>query len=159
MSALFQNPDGANSQARATLAYLQGYIGIDSSYSTERHAFLAEPLVFRWHNCREQGYVVSMRSRMSRRQINIAWYEHRNSDSICAVQWEQHTVHGNPPTLGEMLDANVMKDKYDVSHSVNYGCSQQMAAWIFERLTAFWDETKDEKTELAERQAVAKAGA
>lgn len=141
---LFQNSDGANPQAQAVLAYLAGFGGIEESYEDRR--FLAEPTVARWYNCREQGYVVSMRSRRGNRQINIAFFEHRNSDGICALEWEQVTTYGNPPNLSDMpRDLPWFEDKYAVSHEEEWGRAAEMAHWIFDRLTAFWIETSTDK--------------
>lgn len=36
----------------------------------------------------------------------------------------------------------IYKDKYDTSHSVEFGQAMQMAEWIFERLKAFWVDAK-----------------
>lgn len=83
---LFQNPDGSNHQARAVLAYLSAHDAIEASWSDERKCYDACPEVNRWHNCREQGYVVTMRSKDYSRQVNIAFFEHRNSDGICAIE-------------------------------------------------------------------------
>jgi len=138
MSAnLFINHDGANYQAQAVLAYLQGRDGIEPSWSTEFRRYMADPKVSRWENCREQGYVVWMRGRKGK-QVNIAFFEHRNIDNICAVMWEQDTV--NAPTIDTMVAANVYSDKWDVSHSVKHGECLAMAEWIIEQLNAAWAE-------------------
>ncbi len=74
--------DGADYQARAVLAFLQSNDNlIEDSWNTERGKYEANINIGRWENCREQGYVLSMMSQ-NRRQINIAFFEHRNSDSI-----------------------------------------------------------------------------
>ena len=127
--------DGANKQARAVLCLLQE-MTIEESWSTDFHRYTAEPTVARWENCREQGYVVSLRSENRQDQINIAWFEHRNSDSICAVKWEQSTP--NAPTIETAQFGNVYADKYDVSHSSKpYDCLE-MAEWIEAELQAWW---------------------
>lgn len=147
MAILFQNPDGANYQARAVLAYLTKFGGIQESWSHGYKRYMAEPQVDRWHNCREQGYVVTLRSETCLRQINIAFFEHRNSDDICAVEWEGH--HLNPPTINDIPESHPYKDsKYAVTHCVSVGEAEAMADWIFRRLTNFWNETK-RKTEAA----------
>jgi len=130
--------DGASHQAKAVLAFLQ-IMTIESSWDEERKKYLAEPEVARWENCREQGYVVSMRSKDYSRQINIAFFEHRNSDNICAVKWEQRTV--NSPTIETAEFGDVYKDKWDTSYTVNHGEIVKMSDWIIEELTMFWDET------------------
>jgi hypothetical protein len=139
MANLFQNPDGANYQARAVLAYLSRPDGIETSWSDELKRYLAEPQVNRWHNCREQGYLVSLRSYDLRRQLNIAFFEHRNSDGICAIKWEQVSI--NPITIDSAEFKGVYADKWDTSHDESYGKPAEMADWIFEELTKFWNET------------------
>lgn len=133
---LFINPTGANSQAEATLAYLRHFHAIEESW--EDHDYQARPTVARWENCREQGYVVSLRTKDYSKQLNIAFFEHRNTDSICAVKWEQNTI--NAPTIDTMKADDVYKDKYDTSHDVGYGKAQEMAAWIYAQLEEFWVE-------------------
>lgn len=136
MAKLFQNPDGSNYQARAVLAYLQSHDRIESSWDKESKRYLAEPEVDRWHNCREQGYVVSLKLYDSQcKQINIVFYEHRNSDSICALVFEG--LYLNPPTI-DNLPEGVYKDKYDYTHSVEYGKPAEMAAWIMQQLETFY---------------------
>lgn len=138
---LFTNPDGANHQARAVLAFLSANEGIEGSWDDKYHRYAAEPKVARWENCREQGYVVYMKNSDRSRQINIAFFEHRNSDSICAVQWEERTT--NSPTLQNLLSQkDVYKDKWDVSHAAARGKVEEMADWIVEQLRAFWPDTK-----------------
>lgn len=131
---LFQDTDGARAAAQAVLAYLRkGHI--DQSWCDRREMYLAEPTVARWHNCREQGYVVSLRNKALTKQINIAFFEHRNSDSICAVVFEASTV--NPPTLAD-IPAGVYARKWDVSHTVAPGEAIEMADWILKTLSDFW---------------------
>lgn len=141
MANLFQNPDGANYQARAVLAYLTKYSGIEESWSNEHKSYLAEPRVDRWHNCREQGYVITLKSETYSRQINIAFFEHRNSDEICAVEWEGRYL--NPPTINDIPESHPYRNsKYAVTHRVSVGEAEAMADWIFQRLTDFWNATK-----------------
>lgn len=129
--------DGANYQAQAVLAFLRGTGNIEESWNAEFKYYDAKPEVARWHNCREQGYVVSLRGPRYSNQINIAWFEHRNSDSICAVEW--NATYTNPPTINDIPeDAPFYKSKWDVSHSVSVGKASEMADWINERLHSFW---------------------
>lgn len=137
--------DGARYQAQAVLAALKGEIGdgIESSWNKEFHNYDAEITVSRWENGREQGYVSTLRSKDYRRQLNIAWFEHRNSDNICAVRWEQLTM--NAPTIDTAKFGDVYKTKYDTSHDVGYGKFSEMAEWISEQFENFWDETTEAK--------------
>ena len=130
--------DGANYQAQGVLAFLKNHT-IEESWNTEKRKYDAEPRVSRWENCREQGYVIMMRSKDYSRQLNIAFFEHRNSDQICAVKWEQTTM--NAPTIDNAKFGDVYKDKYDVSHTVGYGEVAKMADWIAKQLDEFWNET------------------
>lgn len=129
--------DGANYQAQAVLAFLRPLSNIESSWSDELHRYTANVEIARWENCREQGYVVSLKTQDYSRQLNIAFFEHRNSDSICAVKWEQVTL--NSPTIDTAVFGNIYKDKYDVSHKVGPGEASEMADWIAEQFTAFWE--------------------
>jgi hypothetical protein len=133
------NNDGANHQARAVLAMLQGTdCLVENSWNAGHRKYDAEPKVARWENCREQGYVISLRTKDFKKQLNIAFFEHRNSDSICAVKWEQSTL--NSPTIDTAEFGDVYKDKYDTSHDVGYGEVMKMAEWIKHELEKFWEE-------------------
>lgn len=127
--------DGANYQARATLMFLQRNANIEESWNAEYKTYDAEIKVARWENCREQGYVVSLINK-KREQLNIAFFEHRNSDSICAIKWQQESI--NTLTIDNAEFGDVYKDKYDTSHSVEYGKAYEMAKWIIKELTEHW---------------------
>ena len=127
--------DGANYQARATLMFLQRDADIEESWNDKWKRYDAEIQVARWENYREQGYVVSLINK-KRKQLNIAFFEHRNSDSICAVKWQQESV--NTLTIENAEFGDVYKDKYDTSHSVGYGKAYEMAEWIIEQFKEHW---------------------
>lgn len=128
--------------AKSVLAYLRGTEGIESSWDKEKKEYLAEPTIAEWYNGRERGYVVMLHSIDYKRRLNIAFFEHRNSDSICAVKWEQTGL--NPPTINDAEFGDIYKDKYDVSHSVNYSESTKMADWIMKQLNEWWSLTYGE---------------
>ena len=127
--------DGASYQARATLMYLQIHSDIQESWNSEYHTYDANIKVARWENCREQGYILSLRD-ANHEQLNIAFFEHRNSDEICAVKWLQNSI--NTITIDTAKFKNVYKDKWDVSHSVNFSEANNMADWIYEELKVHW---------------------
>jgi hypothetical protein len=133
--------DGANWQAQAVAAYVVGNTGIETDYP----ASVYEPEIARWHNCREQGYVISFS--VASKQLNIAFFEHRNSDSICAVMWEQRTI--NPPNIDSAQFGDIYKDKYDTSYSTGYGEVVKMGGWICERLQEFVAINKKKETPIA----------
>ena len=131
--------DGACAAARAVLALISGY-NVEDSYNQSRHAYDVDVQVARWDNCREQGYVAYLR--VNGKQLNIAFFEHRNSDNICAVKWEQSTF--NAPTMGSAEFGDVYKDKYDVSHSVSYNEHYAMKEWIEKQFDEFYKAQKED---------------
>jgi len=136
MQNIFHNPDGANYQAQAVLACLRRWDGIEESYSKDRGKYLAEPMASRWHNCREQGYIITLTNHRHSNQINIVFYEHRNHDGICILQWEsQCTI--NPPTLRD-LPADTYKDKYDYAKDFDFMQIKEASDYIYQELTKFW---------------------
>jgi hypothetical protein len=135
--------DGADYQAKAVLAYLQIEPELDASYNKERHVYESDIQVGRWENCREQGYVLSLRVEGS--QLNIAFFEHRNSDSICAIRWEQCTI--NTPTIETIQHAEgVYESKRDISFEVSWEEFRKMADWIKKELNNYYKE-KTKETE------------
>jgi hypothetical protein len=127
--------DGAGAQAQAVLAFLRDF-AVEESWNSKHLLYDAVIKIGRWENCREQGYVVSL-TNPNHQQLNIAWFEHRNTDSIHAVMWEQHTI--NTPTIDTAVwPDNIYRDKYDTSFDVRYGQVVKMADWIGKQLTAFW---------------------
>jgi hypothetical protein len=121
-------------QANAVRAYLEMYDGVEPSWSDEWKRY-EDVNIAEWHNGRERGYVV-MFTNPKREQLNIAFFEHRNSDEICALAWVQSTI--NPPTIESAKFGDIYKDKYDVSHSVGVGQAKDMADWIYEQLCVHW---------------------
>lgn len=94
--------DGARFQAKAVLAEIQGLIDEDVANTLQ---------ISRWENCREQGYVISQRlNKFGVSQLNIAWFENRKSDHICAVRWLQNTI--NSPTIDSAEFGDVYKTKW-----------------------------------------------
>lgn len=136
--------DGANYQARAVLMMLQ-HFELEADMDTIDKEYIYPIKVARWENCREQGYVVMLKARNGK-NINIAFFEHRNTDGISAVKWEQPTYPNSPtidtalPHMGEYAD-----NKYATSFGVSYGNILEMAEWIGEQLQAWWDENNDTK--------------
>lgn len=131
---------GIQAAALAVQAYLENYDGIESSWNSEKGRYMASPSVAPWYNGRERGIVVYMHSKASKGQINIVVYEHRNSDHICAVVWEQHT-YINPPSLTGM-PADIMQSKWDFTKMWSYTEAVVAAQWIYEQLDKYWPEGK-----------------
>jgi hypothetical protein len=123
--------DGANYQAQAVLAFLKGTLCFESNE--------ANPKVSRWENCREQGYVVMLKSEDYGRQLNIAFFEHRNSDEIHAIKWEELAI--NSPTIETANMGGLYETKYDTSYSVGYGEVVKMAEWIGDEFKSFREDS------------------
>ena len=131
--------DGADNQARAVLAFLQGELRLEKIIiNNETNLKIEAGLsVSRWENFREQGYVISLTSPDYKKQLNIVFFEHRNSDIICAVKWFQTTL--NAPTIDMAKFGDVYKDKYDTSFNVGYGEIKKMSDWIKNEFEGFWN--------------------
>lgn len=119
--------------ARAVLMFIQPKAQIEDSWNGTYYENVIQ--VGRWENCREQGYVLSLANRQYS-QLNIAFFEHRNSDSICAVKWEQSSM--NSLTIETAVFGDVYKNKHDVSHSVGWGQVVEMAEWIIDEFNKHW---------------------
>lgn len=129
--------DGAGRQARAVLPFINE--NIESSFKNGHYEGVIK--VGRWENCREQGYVISLTTQDYQKQLNIAFFEHRNSDDIHAIRWEQVTL--NTPTIdGLPKDHSFYNDKFDTDKRVGYGNVLEMAEWINAELNYFWKNNK-----------------
>jgi len=136
--------DRISYQAKAVLAYLNAHEGVEDSWDDEHKCYRATPYVSEWHNGRENGYVVTMKNMFGcGDQLNIAFFEHRNSDHICAIRWVQNTGP-NPPNLCTSDFGNVYRNKYDVSYEVPYGQPAKMADWIYQELGKHWKDGKND---------------
>ncbi len=65
-------------------------------------------------NCREMGFVLSVNGPHPHPQTNIAFFEHRNSDSLCAITWEGRT-NINGAVTPDDIPEEVYPDKYTLS--------------------------------------------
>ena len=142
MSTKLQNyfSDGANCNVQSVLCLLKHKIGngIEESWNDEYKTYEADIQVARWENYREQGYIVYLTNK-NNEQLNIAFFEHRNSDNLCAVKWIQNSI--NSLTIENADFKNkVYRDKWDVSVSFNYNQAYELAEWLFNELTKHWKE-------------------
>lgn len=117
--------DGAGYQARAVLMHLQS------------HTEDMDVEVGRWENGREQGYIVRIPSKSwVGPYLNIAFFEHRNSDDICALRWHQTDI--NMPNITnatfEYDGERIYSTKHDVTKGWGYCSYVEAAEWIAEEL-------------------------
>ena len=123
--------DGANWQAQAVLSYLKGHyedIVIHGTYDRKFHEYDAIINVGRYENeidTREQGYTFSLRYKSGQR--NYVVYEHRNSDKICVVQFDERRL--SAPS-GECVMYLMNGDKYN--YTISFGCGEikECGEWI-----------------------------
>ena len=134
--------DGADVQAQivALLIRNQRSRVLDLVWNKEWKDYEGRISIGRFENCREQGYVVSLNDYKGN-QRNYAFYEHRNSDSICIVKFDQLTI--NTPTLEDVC--NKMEDKYDYTKSFGWGEILACGEWIGRDIENFVTSIKEEK--------------
>lgn len=132
--SLVQPNFGINKQALGVLKLLKK-VKIEDDPLISRHT---AP----WYNGREKGIVFTINNYKKHKALHIAVFEHRNSDELCALKWEED-IRLNPPTIDSSADlAYKGQDKYYNSHSVAYQQYQAMADWVEENLKEFACSTK-----------------
>ena len=117
----YYQQDWADQQARCILELVKFKL-----YSE----FWSDVKVWRWENCREQGYVLSIENKKWE-QLNITFYEHRNVDWIVAFKWIQETC--NTPNINTLPEW-VFENKWDIDFSVDYWEFEKMSDWIIKRI-------------------------
>lgn len=132
--------DGANWQAQAVLAYMrdQKSHALDGTWNKESHRYEAELYVGRYENCREQGYIFSIRYKLEQR--NYAVYEHRNSDNLCVVVFDGLSI--NTPTLDDVCQA-MGDNKYNYTKGFSYGSITECGDYIVGDMNSFISTLKD----------------
>lgn len=117
--------DGANWQAQCVAIYLKRLFVDDIN--------LDKINVIRYENCREQGYLFYIK--IKKAQLNIAIYEHRNSDNLCVVYNE--IVTANAPTNETIWET--MQDKWDVNKHFDCGEIVACGDYIYDVIQDFFD--------------------
>jgi hypothetical protein len=125
------NDDGANWQAQCVLAYLRSHyeIALEETYNSDRRGYDAILQVGRYENCREQGYVFSIKVGLEQRHYAV--YEHRNSDHICVLISDG--VCMNTPNVEFMWkDRGENATKYDYNNDFRCGNIIECGEWIID---------------------------
>ena len=141
MKICYYLEDGANWQAQVILIYLrqnEPFI-LEDTYNSKLRSYEASLSVGRYENCREQGYIFSLRYKGMQR--NYAVYEHRNSDSLCVVVNNIETI--NTPSAATIYEN--MRDKYDTTKDFHYAEFEECANWLIEDMRDFIKEIKSNK--------------
>jgi len=139
--------DDACWAARAVLAFLQGntYQITEDKYFNHN----IDLLVGRYENCREQGYVFTIKfwgikdGRHQHIQRNYAVYQHRNSDTICVLISNASTI--NTPGIDEMWKEkgeNPRSSQYDQGFDWDdiKGCANYIINDMMETLEKYSEE-------------------
>ena len=106
MMYLADGTAGMNMQAAALLTAMSQYeISLPEQFYLTTSPYC---------NCREMGFVLSIHSWQSKPQTNIAFFEHRNSDQLCAIKWEGRT-NINGAVTPDDIPEEVYPDKYTLS--------------------------------------------
>jgi hypothetical protein len=122
--------DGANWQAQAVLAYMREHISeIDYEDFTAR--------VGRYENCREQGYVLSIRVETNERHYAV--YQHRNSDSLI-VLISNGMCMDTPDVNFMWKDKGENATKYDYDKGFPYGEIVKCGEWILDDILCWMEE-------------------
>lgn len=122
--------DGAKWQEQVVMMILKGRIRevTDGTYNTEYRKYDAEVVIGRYENCREQGYVFSLKYKEFNQLAHYCVFEHRNSDSICIIKFNGSFI--NTPTIEDIWKDR--KGKYDYDKSFEYGQFNEVADWLIE---------------------------
>ena len=121
--------DGACPEAIAVLGLMKvktEYI-LDRTWNGSTHQYDAKLLVGRYENCREQGYVFTIRYKGLQR--NYAVYQHRNSDALCVLISNVYTI-GTPQVDEMWADKDENATKYDVDAQFGYAKVEDCANFI-----------------------------
>lgn len=126
---------GVNSQAWAVAVLLaQEEVEFENDEVKLRYSIATSP----WYNGRERGFCFQFGNWLGP-ILNIAVFEHRNSDALCALRWETKSLDMNPPTIdrdGKL--AYPTDSKYnDIAHQEAYREVGKMVEWIKEEFEKF----------------------
>lgn len=106
-----------------------------------------DPLVYTrtapWYNGRERGVLFTVESYAKRKSRHVAVFEHRNSDDLHALVWEED-LSLNPPTIDSSAEkAYKGQDKYYHDHMVQHGEAEKMAKWVKDQMLNFIKEKEE----------------
>ena len=136
--------DGANWQAQAVLAYMRGHI-FQVEDEVKKKDNWGMSYVGRYENCREQGYVFSIKVGLEQRHYAV--YEHRNSDEIC-VLISDGVCMDTPNVEFMWKDRGENATKYDYNMGFRYGEIMECGEWIIDDMLKWVGEINKERTSL-----------
>ena len=141
--------DGANWQAQAVLAYMQGNIFSLEKFVKYDNKVVYKAKVGRYENCREQGYVFSIQVGYGNER-HYAVYEHRSSDTRCVLSSDGLCM--NTPNVEFMWkDRGENASKYDYNKGFDCGDIIKCGEWIIANMKEWEEEIiNKEETSLAQ---------
>jgi hypothetical protein len=136
--------DGADWQAQAVLAYMRGHI-FQVEDEVKKKDNWGMSFVGRYENCREQGYVFSIKVGLEQRHYAV--YEHRNSDRIC-VLISDGVCMDTPNVEFMWKDRGENATKYDYNKDFRCGETMECGEWIIDDMLKWVGEINKERTSL-----------
>jgi hypothetical protein len=136
--------DGADWQAQAVLAYMRGHI-FQVEDEVKKKDNWGMSYVGRYENCREQGYVFSIKVGLEQRHYAV--YEHRNSDRIC-VLISDGVCMDTPNVEFMWKDRGENATKYDYNKDFRCGEIMECGEWIIDDMLKWVGEINKERTSL-----------
>lgn len=143
--------DGACWQAQAVLACLR-YEVKTNLYKFGDGQDAHEPIVQigRYENGREQGYVVRLMIDEIIPMASYCFYEHRNSDQICVIQFQ--SAGYDTPSLDTIWLGR--ENKYDYDKEFGYAHIEDCAEYIINDMKRRWLEFKENVESIGTTEAL-----
>jgi len=136
-----------NHQAAAVQAFIAG---IEPDFADfDGREYIVRFQISPWNNGREHGFAISMQRDFGQRCVHFAVFEHRNTDSICVLEWETDSDYYNGVVTDEAtLDrAYHGGGKHDVAATFAYGRVGEAAHWVYEHMAMFYNANNIEQAE------------
>ena len=111
---------------------LQKNNAMSNTWNDENKMYLADVFVGRYENCREQGYIFSVRYKGKQR--NYVVYEHRNSDQLCVVAFDAFSI-GTPQK--ELVWDAMGDNKWNYTKAFGFGETVSCGDYIVENMKEF----------------------
>lgn len=121
---------GMNPQAHLLLQVIAQRV--DAEVEESEHLWMTTSP---YTNCREMGFVLSVIGFGKVDTLNLCFYEHRNSDSLCAIKWRgQLPIDGG--CRAEHIPTEVFPNKWSPTMEWGHGKLWEAAAWAVEEINA-----------------------
>lgn len=130
---MFSTISGMNAQAEAFAFYLK----LCCEHFTDGDRLITTTPYL---NCRERGFVISLREKD--RNKHFAWFEHRNSDSLCVIAWDAKEAYAKNSDYFNTDDIPraAYPDKWAVTKSFSCGAFGEASCWLSEEVRKFYEQ-------------------